>query len=255
MIHPIKNTLSYLWWSLRYRFWALPLWQSAYLAYLNRRVPVLFACTVRPDTDIVVEVFPRAANTFLVHALKIVAQDGLNIAHHLHDPVQITRGVTADIPVIVIIRAPEDAVSSWILKSPWMSPALALRIYNAFYKCALAEGDKVTLISYDQLITTPQEVLAIIYERPGRAPPALLATLDQEAVFASIEARKRQREDSSATATNFTLSVARPTADKAARKDALRKQIAARAPVLFEQSQGIFHQALASIKNQPTTRL
>jgi hypothetical protein len=247
--HPIKSTLSRLWWSLRHRVWHLPLWQSAYLAYLRRHAPALFARTVRPDTDIVIEAFPRSANTFLVHALEIIAEGRLNIAHHLHDPVQITRGVAAGIPVIVIIRTPEDAVSSWMLKSPWMDPALALRIYNAFYKCALAHGDAVTLIPYDQLIAAPQEVLATIYERLGRTPPALLETLDQEAVFASIEARKRQREGSPATATDFALSVARPTADKDARKAALHAQIAARAPALLENAQGIFHQALASVKN------
>ena len=97
-----------------------------------------------------------------------------------------------------------------------------------------------------RLSPPPQEVLATNYKRLGRTPPALLSTLDEKAVFTSIEARKRQREGSSATATDFVFSVARPTADKDAGKAALHAQITA--PALVKNAQGIFHQALASVR-------
>jgi hypothetical protein len=67
---------------------------------------------VSPDTEILVDGFPRSANSFSVDALRASQPSPLNIAHHLHVPAHIIRGCTLDTPTVLLIRDPVDTVIS-----------------------------------------------------------------------------------------------------------------------------------------------
>src|ERR671920_2182155 len=69
---------------------------------------------VTPDTQLVIEGFPRSGNSFARRAF-IMAQDEPqiknHIAHHLHVPAQVVQAARWQIPTLVLIRRPRDAVS------------------------------------------------------------------------------------------------------------------------------------------------
>lgn len=77
--------------------------------YLNRKGRHL---AVDKTTDIVIDGFPRSANSFSVGTFKQVQDRDFSIAHHLHAPAQIIRASHLSIPTILLIRPPIDTVCS-----------------------------------------------------------------------------------------------------------------------------------------------
>jgi hypothetical protein len=109
------------------------------------------AQAVSQQTEIVIEGFPRSANSFAVGALRIAQGRHVRVASNLHVPAQIIRAVRWRIPTLVLIRRPEDAVPSLMIRDR-ISAHQALRYYIAFYAavahyrsdCILARFEEVT---------------------------------------------------------------------------------------------------------------
>lgn len=67
---------------------------------------------VQENTQLVIEGFPRSANSFSVAAIQSVQPKPLIIASHLHAAAQIIRAADLSIPTLLLIRQPEDAIIS-----------------------------------------------------------------------------------------------------------------------------------------------
>ena len=91
------------------------------------------ARVVTPDTQLVIEGFPRSANTFARVAFNRAQSERVRIAHGLHVPAQVIRAATWRIPTLVLIRKPKDAVLSFAIRDP-ISVDQALRYYLSFYE-------------------------------------------------------------------------------------------------------------------------
>lgn len=233
-----------IWWSLLPTLWTSPLRHVAYAAFLKRFNPALHANLVTPETRLVVEGFPRSANTFLVQALQIASDEPIAVAHHLHDPIQIDRGMQRNIPVVIIVRDPLDAFTSFRLKFPTLKVAIMHRMYMSFYRHALERADALHLVRYEDVIGRPEQVIAQIRRWLGLAGEMAI-TLDQEAVFAAIDEAKRQREgDEAGEARDFATSLARPTAQKEALKHTVRSEIARRHAAQVASAQDLYRQLL-----------
>ena len=70
---------------------------------------------VSPSTDLVIEGFPRSGNTFAVAAFVLSQPRPVRIAHHHHVPAQVIYAVKRGIPVLVVVRKPDDAVLSLVM--------------------------------------------------------------------------------------------------------------------------------------------
>lgn len=90
--------------------------------------------SVSRDSGLVIEGFPRSANTFAVEAFKSSQKQSVRLAHHLHVPAQIVRAAQYGIPTLVLVRPPEDAVISLLIREPSISPAQGLRDYFRYYE-------------------------------------------------------------------------------------------------------------------------
>ncbi len=114
---------------------------------------------VQKNTQIVIEGFPRSANTFAVIALSQSQPEPVKIAHHLHAAAQIIRAVKWKIPTLVLLRNPKDAALSCITAFPQYSIYRALYSYISFYSAIydyqdsyiIGEFEEVTE-NYDQII-------------------------------------------------------------------------------------------------------
>lgn len=89
---------------------------------------------VNKDTQLVIEGFPRSANTFAVFALQYAQPFPLKIAYHFHAPAQIFRAINLGIPTLVLIRNPRDSVASFVARWSEVSESQALEFYISFYK-------------------------------------------------------------------------------------------------------------------------
>lgn len=89
---------------------------------------------VSRESEIVIEGFPRSANTFSVAAFLLAQERPVKIARHLHVPAQVIRAVQWRIPTLVLIRRPEDAVLSLLIREPKITAKTAVREYIRFYE-------------------------------------------------------------------------------------------------------------------------
>jgi hypothetical protein len=138
--------------------------RPSYLRYAHRRHPPE---TIEPSTEVVIEGFPRTANTFSVFAFQLAQERPVRVAHHLHAPIQVAAGIRMKIPVIVLVRAPADAVLSLVLRNPYISIGRALRDYATFYERVLSIGSGYVVAPFEEVTADFGGVISRVNERYG----------------------------------------------------------------------------------------
>lgn len=118
-------------------------------------------CRVGADTEFVLDGFQGSGNSYATVAFKSVQRRPVRIAHHLHAPAQIIKAVNMDIPTVVTVRHPRDAVVSLVSRWPYVTLNQALRSYIGFYETILPYADDFVVSPFDQ---TTQHLDAVIEE-------------------------------------------------------------------------------------------
>lgn len=108
---------------------------------------------VNRDTDLVIEGYPRSANTFTLVAFQMAQKVPVSIAHHIHGPGQIILASKWQIPILVTIRNPIDAVASLLVRYPYLSPALAFRNYFLFYHLVEPYMHRILLAPFEEVVS------------------------------------------------------------------------------------------------------
>lgn len=165
---------------------------------------------VRPTTELVIEGFPRSANTFAVWAFRQAQLRDVRLAHHLHYPAQIVRAAQWKIPTLVLIREPEAAVTSLVMKDA-PTAEQALRHYVSFYKTVAEHLDRCVMAPFKEVITDYGAVIERVNERFGTDFSAFDHSEENVGkVFSRIEERHRARNGG----TVFETRIARPSPAK-----------------------------------------
>jgi len=148
---PVKRTLFKLQRVIgRYRFLYYPLY---FLLGKKREL------AVHSGTEIVIEGFPRSANSFSVVAFEQAQQRSVEIAHHLHIPAQIIQGVRQGIPVMVLVRHPVSAVSSLVVREPYLDLKTALNDYINFHKSILPYRKSYLVARFEDVTSNYSKVM------------------------------------------------------------------------------------------------
>jgi hypothetical protein len=105
---------------------------------------------VTPDTHLVIEGFPRSANSFARVAFNRAQNERVRIANGLHVPAQVIRAARWRIPTLVLIRRPKDAVLSFAIRDP-ISVDQALRYYLSFYETVEKYRDAYVLGLFEEV--------------------------------------------------------------------------------------------------------
>lgn len=165
---------------------------------------------VRPDTQLVIEGFPRSANTFSVWAFKLAQHEEVRMAHHLHYPAQVVRAVQWRIPTLVLIRKPEDAVMSWLMRDP-QPVDQALKHYISFYGTIKSHREAYVVGSFEEVTKSYGSVIERINDRFGTRFSIFHHTEENMArVYSRIEEMHRTRNGGKVSETR----IARPSAAK-----------------------------------------
>jgi hypothetical protein len=144
---------------------------------------------VGPETDIVIEGYPRSGNHFTVAAFQLAQSRVVRVAHHTHVPANIIAAVRNRIPVLVLVRNPEDAVVDFVSIKPFLTAGLALRGYVRFYERLLPYRDRFVVGSFEDVNT---DLGAVIRRVNGRfATDFVEFTPTKESVQAVQEAAAR----------------------------------------------------------------
>lgn len=120
-----------------------------------------------PTADLCIDGFPRSANSFAVNLVHTACPD-LKINHHLHSPVIIKKAVRDEIPIFILIRNPEDAVTSEYIRlkySEERNPDVKWLInrYVKYYNIVKVYNEDIYIVSFEKVTQTPVEYLKHVF--------------------------------------------------------------------------------------------
>ncbi len=107
------------------------------------------------QTDLVIEGYPRSANTFVWDMIKVISdrmgRQMPTIAHHTHHFRNVALGIELDKPIFILIRDPYDAIPSRIIyggRDGDLPIEIATRTYVTFYEYCAKVRDSFELLPF-----------------------------------------------------------------------------------------------------------
>jgi len=88
---------------------------------------------VHSGTDIMIEGFPRSANSFSVAAFMLAQGGPTDVAHHTHASGHVLAALRMGVPVMVLIREPAESVLEFAIVRPSLTLRQVLRGWIRFY--------------------------------------------------------------------------------------------------------------------------
>ena len=120
---------------------------------------------VGPDTDLVIDGFQRSGNTFAVIAFEISQPRPYATAHHLHAAAQIIASARHDVPCLLLVRDPVEAVISHLQREPRVTPRQALTNWSLFHERVLPYRDQFVLGDFREVTTDYGNVIRAVNDR------------------------------------------------------------------------------------------
>jgi len=151
------------------------------------------ATLARRDTALVIEGFLRSGNTYSVAAFVVANGDGLHLGRHLHGAPHVLRAARLGVPAVVLVRNPADAVASYLVRRPTLTPHDALLEYLDFYRTCWRARDDFVVGVFDDVVTDFGSVVRAVNRRFGTTFRPYDATpANQAAAFALVEEMNRR---------------------------------------------------------------
>ncbi len=113
---------------------------------------------VTDQTGVVIEGFPRSANSYAVVAFKLV-NPHVPIGHHLHVPVQLLQACRFNIPAVLVLRAPEEAVASFMVFQGSLNADIYLKAYIRFHRQLLPCLEQILVASFETVTSDMNRVI------------------------------------------------------------------------------------------------
>jgi hypothetical protein len=176
--------------------------------------------SVKRDTELAIEGFGRSGSTFAVDAFELAQSRPVRLAHHTHAAAQVITAAKWKIPTMLIVRQPGQVVPSHMARRD-IGPRPPLIAWIRFHERVLPYRDGFVVAPFEEMTTDLGAVIRRVNQRFGTSFGVFDNDAGSEAaVFARIEARNLQRFGVGSS--EGQRSLARPTAERDARKEALR---------------------------------
>lgn len=176
--------------------------------------------SVRRDTELTIEGFGRSGSTFAVDAFELAQSREVGLAHHTHAAAQVIMAVKWEVPTILIVRHPEQVVLSHMARRD-IGPRPPLVAWIRFHERVLPYRNGLIVAPFEEMTTDLGAVIRRLNHRFGTSFDVFENDPKSEAdVFERIEARNRLRFGIGST--EGQRSIARPTVEREARKEAFR---------------------------------
>ena len=160
-----------------------------FLPVVLRATPLGTTRRLTDRTALVIEGMPRSGNTFARHAFDLAQPSAVVVSSHVHTPSAVVAAVHRDIPVLVLIRRPLDAVLSLIVAAPHVRISAAIDEWIHHYEVLWPLRDRFMVATFDEVTADFGAVTARLNARFATTFSCFVHD-DQatEVVFASIEA-------------------------------------------------------------------
>ncbi len=195
---------------------------------------------VTSETDLVLEGYPRSANSYALAAL-LHTNRTLKVAHHLHSSMSIEMGVRRGLPTTVLLRRPVDAVASVLQTEDGFSAKRELRRYMSFYRRVEPLTSAIVIAPFEVVVADFGRIIQWVNERFGTSLNAYLGTdedeiavrkmIDQMDSHQSLDGQPRE------------AMVSRPSVVRRARRAGFVDEVAECEPEL-ESANAIYHRLL-----------
>ncbi|QHI68063.1 hypothetical protein [Tichowtungia aerotolerans] len=114
--------------------------------------PYLRPHVVSKKSDLLIEGYPRSGNTFACTAFHVAQPSPVTVASHLHCPGHLKRALRLDIPCMILIRRPLDAISSMVIFYQCKFPIRqAIREYIDFYEAVFMFRQRLFVVSFEEV--------------------------------------------------------------------------------------------------------
>ncbi len=120
---------------------------------------------VRKGTEILITGYPRSANTFSANAFKMAQSRPVKVAHHFHVPALVVAAARRNIPTVILIRKPEQAVVSYAVHAPEVTVKRALKNYIHLYSAILPYRDHFLVATFESVTSDFGAVIRRVNER------------------------------------------------------------------------------------------
>jgi hypothetical protein len=124
---------------------------AIYLAFARQKYPGPSPQVISSRTELVIDGYTRCATTFAVYALQLSQPAPVRVAHHLHAPAQLIEAARSGVPALVVIRKPQGAILSQLIREPGVALRDALIAYSRFYTCLLPYRDSLVVGEFEQV--------------------------------------------------------------------------------------------------------
>ena len=122
---------------------------------------------IAPDTELVIDGYTRSASTFAVYAFQMAQLRPVRLAHHLHAPAQLRAAAKRGVPTLALIRKPQDAILSEVIREPGVSLRHAMAAYTRFYSCLLPYRSSFVVADFDEVTHNFGAVIRRLNQRFG----------------------------------------------------------------------------------------
>jgi len=179
-----------------------------------------------PDTEIVIEGYPRSGNTFTLDMIRVRQQapramgHEMKIAHHTHRVETLLVGQALGKPLLVLLRWPEDAILSYVIYAGTGIEAAAQR-YVDFYSAALRLDPPPVVVCFETVVSDINRVLAAVNAVTGDQVPL---SEDIAADTARAYAREAERRAKMLDG-QFAMRIAQPHPDREVLKQRRRAEV------------------------------
>ena len=177
-------------------------------------------------TRLFVDGFPRSGNTFIIHLLRKNLLNRDEIVDHFHKIAGIKVAIFLNLPVFLLIRKPEDAITSYYLKHfalkkqnipENINVELLKNLskeYYIFYQYVNKNIPSKNIIHFDDLIQYPEHVLTRIANQISPKPNRTRFTRNE--IEPSIQSYRGAQD---------TYGSSKPNEEKEQLKDELKRNI------------------------------
>lgn len=161
-----------------------------YLTVARSRYP---GTVIGTRTELVIDAFTRSGVTFALFAFHLAQPRPVRTAHHTHAAVHLVEAVHRDVPAMLIVRDPEDAILSAMIREPYVTPSTGLRAYTRFHRRLVPYRGGLLVVDFRRIMADFGSVILDLNAKFGTTFEVFAHTPENVAqVFQLIEDRSRR---------------------------------------------------------------
>jgi hypothetical protein len=142
-------------------------WPALYLPLARVKYRRPGPQVVGRDTKLVIDGYTRSAVTFAVFAFQMAQDLPVRVAHHLHAPAQLIEAARRGVPTLAVIREPEEAILSAMIREPYVGTKAAFAAYARFYERLLPYRSAMVAAGFEDVTSNFGSVIRKVNERFG----------------------------------------------------------------------------------------